>query len=118
MTSHGVLTLHKVLIALATAFAQTVAQAKINQLSKRKMRNNWRGQKGQEGTGVENSWIRGRDRKTDCICFLDSLVHFRLIESFKSAETRERGERAVWAKRVRELPVTGNGLVCLFSYPW
>lgn len=29
------------------------------------------------------------------------LVHLRLIESFKSAETRERGEREVWVKRVK-----------------
>lgn len=65
---------------------------------------------------MENSRIWDTDRTTGSICLPDSSVHFRLIESFKSAETRERGEREV--KRVREPPVTGNGLVCLFSYPW
>lgn len=47
---------------------------------------------------MENSRIWGRDRKTGGICLLDSSVHFGLIESFKSAETRERGERGGMGK--------------------
>lgn len=82
------------------------------------MRNSWKEQKEQKGTGVENSWIWGSGWKTGGIFLLDSLVHFRLIESFKSAKTRESGEREVWGKGVREPAIVGNGLACLFSYPW
>lgn len=54
-----------------------------------------------------------RDGKTGSIFVLDSVVHSRLIESFKSAETRERGRVGGMGKESeKRLPLVMAWFVC------